>query len=912
MGNNPNIPKNPPESPLPGGLAIGWPGPLGLGFVDDWEKQGPRVLGQKGWAWARMARAGAPVPPGFIIPAPQVAQLARPTGEEETEEKDSQRETRLLELWGSLEAMLTGLERHGGVPLGAPTNRPPLLLALRSSPVPARQLPSFLSTSHSSFSTQSSSQSSFLSSIPLLVPAPVPSAMLMVGLTWEAAARWAETDPAAWDALARLWVGWGEWFGAPPPGLDRLEEYLLGEDGEQPRSSGAPAGLAQRRDPSQPPENPREQFRQAVSQMARRLAAQPAALMVQAMVYPTLGGKRGWAGTYFTRHPATGLAAPYGHGLAGGMGEDLKRGRRMSGPLELPPPVLETLTGWGKRLEAEFHDALELDFGMEGENLWLTGARPAGRTAVASFALAEGLLAMGLATVEQILPGLDPAQLDRMLHPMLDPAAPRQRLAQGLGVSPGSAVGQVVFTAAEAVELAGHGQPVILVRNDTTPEDMDGLKCAQGILTTSGGATSHAAVVARGMGKCCVVGAQDIHLDEHLQEMTAGGRTVARRGWVSLDGSTGEVFLGQLPVVPPRMAEGPARWLAQADGLRRLGVMANADTPQDAAKALELGAQGIGLCRTEHMFFQPERILLFRKMILARSGEERRAALEELKPLQEEDFLAMFRVLAGRPMTVRLLDPPLHEFLPQDPQAAARLARAMGLGVEVVRARVRQLREANPMLGHRGCRLGVTDPDIYIMQTEALVGAACRAVKGGVAVHPEIMVPLISTAEELALLRQVILRAVEGVLKREGMGFPVAVGTMIETPRAALRADDIARHADFFSFGTNDLTQMTYGFSRDDAAGFLPAYAAQGLLAQDPFVSLDTHGVGELLYLAVTRGRGAHPALTIGICGEHGGDPASVRFAHFLGLNYVSCSPYRIPIARLAAAQAALEERDHG
>jgi len=645
-----------------------------------------------------------------------------------------------------------------------------------------------------------------------------------------------------------------------------------------------------------------------------RAALQPAngtALVIQPMVFGTAPGLSG-AGRFFTRHPATGEGALYGRFLFDALGPDLTAGLRLAEPLEVlfkkSPELRAQLDDWRGKLEKHFHDALEVHFVVEGGKLLLLQCVSAGRTGKAGMRIALEMVEEGLASEKQALLHLDAKILNEYLHPILDPAAKKDLLTKGLPASPGSAVGQVVFFAEQAEELTAQGVKTILVRHETTPEDIGGLAVSQGILTATGGLTSHAAVVGRGMGKCCVVGAGEVQINYLLQEMTISGKTVRRLDWISLDGNTGEVFEGKLPQVQPSLEGGVAKVLGWADRVRRLRVRANADTPADAQQAVELGAEGIGLCRTEHMFFHLERIPLFRKMILASDVVGRSAALAELLPLQRKDFMDLFRVMNGRPVTIRLLDPPLHEFLPRGIRSQTRMAKAMGIPVEAVQRRSEALHETNPMLGHRGCRLAITYPEIYQMQVRAIVEAACIVTKEKVEVHPEIMVPLVSTTRELDALREDIELLTKRVMTEMGENFVIPIGTMIETPRAAVCAGSIARYADFFSFGTNDLTQMAFGFSRDDAGMFLPTYVAKGILEQDPFVELDQVGVGGLMRMAVEQGRRVNPKLKVGICGEHGGDPSSVHFSHALNLDYVSCSPFRIPIARLAAAQAAVME----
>jgi pyruvate,orthophosphate dikinase len=541
--------------------------------------------------------------------------------------------------------------------------------------------------------------------------------------------------------------------------------------------------------------------------------------------------------------------------------------------------------------------------------VWLWQTRTGKRTAPAAVRIAVDLVRERLLSQSEAVCRVDPHQLDHLLHPTIDPKAQRIVLARGLPASPGAAVGGVVFSSDAAELRAKAGEEVILVRAETSPEDIHGLHAAQGVLTTRGGMTSHAAVVARGMGKPCVVGCGEAHIREATEELNVDGRTLHTGDEITLDGATGEVMLGRLPTVMPELGAGFVELMEWADRLRTVKVRTNVDTPQDARVARQFGAEGIGLCRTEHMFFEPARILAMQKMILASSAEERAEVLSELLPLQRGDFAGIFEAMDGLPVTIRLLDPPLHEFLPQTEADILELAGALGKGIAAVRATLESLREFNPMLGHRGCRLGITYPEIYEMQVRAIAAAAREVAERGVDVHPEIMVPLVAHHGELERLRALVVREVEETLRGSGSRIHVLIGTMIEVPRAALTADAIASFADFFSFGTNDLTQMTYAMSRDDASRFLPEYVESGILAGDPFVSIDEDGIGALVEIAIEKGRRARPGLKMGLCGEHGGDPRSVDFCHRVGIDYVSCSPYRIPIARLAAAQAAVAAR---
>jgi pyruvate,orthophosphate dikinase len=661
----------------------------------------------------------------------------------------------------------------------------------------------------------------------------------------------------------------------------------------------------------------------------RRINGIPAhwgtAVNVQAMVFGNLGDDCA-TGVAFTRDPSTGEARFYGEYLRNAQGEDVVAGLRTPRPLtkgpyaatgdsmeESMPEAYQTLFAIQRKLEAHYRDMQDIEFTVQRGKLWMLQTRTGKRTARAMVRIAVEMAQEGLITREEAIERVDPRKLDELLHPTLDPKAPRKVLARGLPASPGAATGKVVFHADEAEAMAARGESVILVRLETSPEDIHGMHAARGILTARGGMTSHAAVVARGMGKCCVAGCADIdvrYATEELVARTREGEVVLRKGDViTLDGSRGEVILGALPKVAPALDERYRTLMEWVDGVRRLRVRTNADTPHDAVTARSYGAEGIGLCRTEHMFFEEAKILAVREMILADDEAGRRRALDKIVPMQREDFEGIFRAMDGLPVTVRLLDPPLHEFLPTEEAQIEEVAAALGVSPSEVRARVRSLHEANPMLGHRGCRLGITYPEIYEAQVRALMEAAARCVRDGVTVLPEVMIPLVAMASELAQLRERVIAAADAVLAAEGVSVPYTVGTMIELPRACLVADRIAAHADFFSFGTNDLTQTTLGISRDDAGRFLGEYVARGVLPADPFVTLDQEGVGALMRMAVEKGRSTKPSLKIGICGEHGGDPTSVAFCHEVGFDYVSCSPFRVPIARLAAAHAALRTK---
>jgi pyruvate,orthophosphate dikinase len=571
------------------------------------------------------------------------------------------------------------------------------------------------------------------------------------------------------------------------------------------------------------------------------------------------------------------------------------------------PDAFKELTRIYGVLERHYRDMQDLEFTVERGKLWMLQTRSGKRTARAALRIAVELANEGLITRREAVTRVEPGALDQLLHPTIDPAAERKVVATGLPASPGAAAGEIVFSADEAEALKAQGRNVILVRIETSPEDIHGMHAAQGILTTRGGMTSHAAVVARGMGKPCVSGAGALRIDYAAATMTVAGHLLKKGDIITVDGSTGQVLLGRVPMVEPALSGEFATLMGWADQVRVLGVRANADTPDDARIALKFGAQGIGLCRTEHMFFDEDRIRAVREMILADDEKSRRAALAKLLPMQRADFTELFEIMAGLPVTIRLLDPPLHEFLPHSEDEIAEVAAAMGADPRKLADRVRELAEFNPMLGFRGCRLAIVYPEIAEMQARAIFEAAAAAAKrSGKPVAPEIMVPLIASKAELDLVKAAIDATAKAVAGETGAKIAYQVGTMIELPRAALMAADIAQTAEFFSFGTNDLTQTTFGISRDDAASFLGAYMARGILAADPFVSLDREGVGELIRIGVERGRAVRRKLKVGICGEHGGDPSSVAFCHEIGLDYVSCSPFRVPIARLAAAQAAL------
>jgi pyruvate,orthophosphate dikinase len=644
------------------------------------------------------------------------------------------------------------------------------------------------------------------------------------------------------------------------------------------------------------------------------------AVNVQAMVYGNLGDTSG-TGVGFTRNPATGAKEFYGEFLMNAQGEDVVSGVRTPVPIlelqKIMPDVYNQLREITTRLENHYRDMQDFEFTIQDGKLYMLQTRNGKRTGRAAVRVAIQMVDEGLITKEEAIFRVEPNQLYDFLVPRLDEKSTKlEVLATGLPASPGAAVGQIVFTAEEAVKKAGHGakkNPVILVRAETTPEDIQGMEVAAGILTSRGGMTSHAAVVTRGMGKCCVAGAGDITVDEKKREMRVKGQTFKEGDWISLDGTTGRVIKGQLNTLPPQ-ADDPEllKLMGWAEPFRTLRVRANADIPRDAMQAKAFGAEGIGLCRTEHMFFAEDRIEHMRAMILATNEKDRRTALKKLLPMQRADFIGVFKAMDGLPVTIRTIDPPLHEFLPRREDLMVEIAVLEATkpkspklaGLRKLLERVEELHEFNPMLGHRGCRLGITYPEITEMQARAIFEAAVDVTRKGVKVHPEIMIPLVATLKEMTNQAAIVRRVAEEVFKEKGTRVDYMVGTMIELPRAALVADEIAKEAEFFSFGTNDLTQTTFGFSRDDVNKVLPTYLAEGILKQDPFAALDREGVGQLVKMATERGRKTRPNLKVGICGEHGGDPSSVEFCHQVGLNYVSCSPFRVLTARLAAAQA--------
>lgn len=633
---------------------------------------------------------------------------------------------------------------------------------------------------------------------------------------------------------------------------------------------------------------------------------------VQSMVFGNLGENSG-TGVGFTRDPSTGQKRFFAECLINAQGEDVVAGIRT--PLHIEelkkrfPKAYSDLDGIYKKLERHYSDMLDIEFTVQKGKLYMLQTRVGKRTAAAALKIAIDMVKEKLIDKKTAILRIDPQQLDQLLHPTIDPKAHVNVIAKGLPASPGAAVGKVVFTADDAEKAAEKGRSVVLVRTETSPEDIGGMNAARGILTARGGMTSHAAVVARGMGKCCVAGCGAIHISDDQKYFTVNDLVIKEGDYITLNGTTGEVIQGEVQLVQPELTGDFGKFMKWVDEFRKIGVRTNADTPRDSQVARNFGAEGIGLCRTEHMFFDPNRISAVREMILSDDVEGRKRALEKLLPMQKSDFIEIFKVMKGLPVTIRLLDPPLHEFLPHTDEELRILAESMGVPFEKLKERNSVLHEFNPMLGHRGCRLGITYPEIYEMQVRAIMEAACELSKKKIKIIPEIMIPLVGHVNELKVMRELTVEIADQVVKHYGTKVKYTVGTMIELPRAAITADEIATQADFFSFGTNDLTQTNFGLSRDDAGRFLPYYVERGILENDPFIILDQSGTGLLMKIAVEKARKVKKDLKLGICGEHGGDPQSVEFCHKIGLNYVSCSPYRVPIARLAAAQAFLKEK---
>ncbi|HHU30097.1 MAG: pyruvate, phosphate dikinase [Bacillota bacterium] len=863
------------------------------------------LLGGKGANLAEMTRIGLPVPPGFTVSTAACLEYFR-------------REQKIWpELQDEVLAALRKLEEITGKKFGDKTN--PLLVSVRSGAVIS--MPGMMDT------------------------------VLNLGLNDETVlglAAAASNERFAYDCYRRFIQMFGDVV------LD-IDHYLFEHTLEKKKQAlgvrddtGLDAGALQelvaefkdivfRETKKHFPQEPEEQLMLAIQAVFASWNNQRAivyrqinkipddlgtAVNVQTMVFGNLGEDSG-TGVAFTRNPADGTNELYGEFLVNAQGEDVVAGIRtpldISKMAEYMPAVYEEFKELCNLLEKHYRDVQDIEFTVERGKLYLLQTRSGKRTAAAAVKTAVNMAQEGLIDRKEALLRVDPAQLDQLLHRRVDPSAKPDALAKGLPASPGAASGKIVFNADEAEKMAEDGEKVILVRPETTPDDIHGIVAAQGVLTSRGGMTSHAAVVARGMGKCCVAGCEALKIDLSAGTMTVGGQVFRKGDIISIDGSTGEVFAGEVPMIDPVLSDEFVVLLQWADEVKVLGVRANADTPEDAQKARELGARGIGLCRTEHMFMAQERLPVVQEMILAEDDETRAKALAKLLPMQQKDFEGIFRAMEGFPVTIRLLDPPLHEFLPnlEDLLVEVTLLRERKDNPELLREKeellrqVRFLDELNPMLGHRGCRLGLVTPDIYKMQALAIFRAAAKLLSEGKTVTPEIMIPLVGLDKELEVMRRLVVEAAEEVMAETGLKIDYKVGTMIELPRACVTADRIAAHADFFSFGTNDLTQTTFGCSRDDAEGkFLLHYLQEKILPENPFAVLDRDGVGELVKMAAEKGRAVKQDLKLGICGEHGGDPSSIEFCHLVGLDYVSCSPFRVPIARLAAARAAISNRD--
>lgn len=863
---------------------------FGRGHADGSADQ-KALLGGKGANLAEMTNLGIPVPPGFTLTTDVCRQhLMSHTFPDGVEDEVAEALARLEEF--------TGL-RFGG-------SDDPLLLSVRSGA--AVSMPGMMDT------------------------------ILNLGLndeTVEGLTRASGDERFAWDSYRRFLQMYGEVVLGVEHMLFESRITLLRTDaGVAEDGDLAPGQLRDLVDDyrqivrdhgSAPfPDDPHDQLWGAIEAVfqswrtPRAIAYRKAneiphdlgtAVNVQVMVYGNRGTTSG-TGVAFTRNPSTGERLLFGEFLINAQGEDVVAGTRHPVPIDQMAhqlgPAYEQLAATAERLEAHYRDMQDLEFTVEDGRLYLLQTRDGKRTARAAVRIAVEMVEEGLIASREAVLRVDPDRLEEVLHSMVDPDADFTPLAIGNPASPGAATGRVVFTAREAVEQAAAGQKVILVRDETSPDDFEGMVAAQAIVTCRGGRSSHAAVVARGMGKCCVVGTRDLRIDEAAGEIRAGDQIVRRGDWITVDGASGEIIPGQIATIQPEPDEFFEQLMSWADDERRLQVRANADTPHDATAARDRGAEGIGLCRTEHMFFGQERIDAMRQMILARDEDTRRVALDRLLPMQRDDFAGIFRAMDGMPVTVRLLDPPLHEFLPSDPAEIEHLAGVIGQSPELLAADVERMREVNPMLGHRGCRLAFDRPGITRMQVRAILEAALAVKAEGGDPRPEIMVPLVGHVAEFLNQRSLIDETARHVFREQGDRIDYTVGTMIELPRACVTAGEIGSEADFFSFGTNDLTQTTLGISRDDAGSFLPGYVETGFYSHDPFQRIDEAGVGRLMRMAVEEGRAAHPGLKVGICGEHGGDPASVTFCHGLGLDYVSCSPFRVPVARLAAAHAAL------
>ncbi|MBN2112164.1 pyruvate, phosphate dikinase [Candidatus Woesearchaeota archaeon] len=865
---------------------------------EEGKKEMKMLLGGKGANLAEMTSLGMPIPPGFTVTT-EVCDLYYKNGRKHTPLVIEQIDKKLKEL-----------EEKQGKKLG--DKEDPLLVSVRSGA--AVSMPGMMDT------------------------------VLNLGLNDESVigiAKKTSNDRFAWDSYRRFI----QMFGNVVMGVEhsQFEEVLdkvketkgveldteLDTDDLKEVVKGYKEVIQKEKGKSFP-QNPREQLQMSIDAVFgswnnpraisyRRIndikGLLGTAVNVQTMVFGNMGENSG-TGVCFSRNPSTGENKFYGEYLMNAQGEDVVAGIRTPHPIKelekAMPKCYKELVEIRDKLEKHYKDMQDMEFTIQEGKLYMLQTRNGKRTAAAAVKIAVDMEKEKLISKKEALMRVEPNQLNQLLHKQLDPIGKQKAevLAKGLPASPGAAVGEVAFTAEKAHEWAQEGRKVILVRTETSPEDIEGMNAAQGILTSRGGMTSHAAVVARGMGKCCVAGCSDVNVKEKEGIFTVGNITVKEGDWITLDGTAGEVILGQVPTTDPSLSGDFGTLMEWADEVRKLGVRTNADTPKDAEVAKKFGAEGIGLCRTEHMFFEGERIKAVREMILSSNVEGRKRALVKLLPMQQGDFEGIFEVMGELPVTIRLLDPPLHEFLPHEEKDIEELAKEMNVKAGVLKDKVSSLHELNPMLGHRGCRLAITFPEIAEMQAEAIIKAAINtAKKTGKKIVPEIMIPLVGEVKELAYLREVVEKKVKEIIAKEKSSIKYKIGTMIEVPRGALTADAVAEHAEFFSFGTNDLTQMTFGFSRDDVGKFVPEYIEKGILEKDPFQVLDQTGVGQLVKMAVEKGRKTRKDLKLGICGEHGGEPSSVEFCHNAGLTYVSCSPYRVPIARLAAAHAVLKEK---
>jgi len=860
------------------------------------------LLGGKGAGLAEMTNAGIPVPPGFTITT-EMCRYYYKNNKKLPDDFDEE-----------LKKYLKKLEKVTGKKFGDPKN--PLLVSVRSGA--KFSMPGMMDT------------------------------ILNLGLNDEAVKGLAEStgnERFAYDAYRRFI----QMFGNVVMGIDKNEFEKILENKKKEKGVHYDSELNaddlkeivekykeiyKEKTGEEFPQDPMVQLKRAINAVFeswnnpraityRKLNKIPddlgTAVNIVTMVFGNMGNDSG-TGVGFTRNPSTGEKEFYGEYLTNAQGEDVVAGIRTPKPIsELEkemPEVYKQLREITERLEKHYRDVQDFEFTIERGKLYMLQTRTGKRTPLAAVKIAVDMVKEGLITKEEAIMRVEPSQIDQLLHPIIDPKAKVEPVAKGLPASPGAASGKIVFTADKAEEL-GKIEPVILVREETSPDDIHGMATAKGILTSRGGMTSHAAVVARGMGKPCVVGCGAIQIDEGRGVMKIKDIELKEEDWITIDGGTGNVMIGKVPTIEAGITGEFKTIMEWADEIRRLGIRANADIPRDAKKAREFGAEGIGLCRTEHMFFAPERLPYVVEMIMAETEEERRKALDKLLPFQKEDFIGLFREMEGYPVIIRTLDPPLHEFLPKREELMVEIALMKERGEpeekikekEKILKRVEQLHEFNPMLGHRGCRLGITYPEITEMQARAIMEAACELAKEGKTVIPEIMIPLVGNVEELKHQKEIVVKVAEEVMKKYGVKIKYMVGTMIEVPRAALTSDEIAKEAEFFSFGTNDLTQMTLGFSRDDVGKFLFYYLEKKILKDDPFMTLDQNGVGQLVKMGIEKGRKSNPKLEVGICGEHGGDPESIKFCHRVGMNYVSCSPYRIPVAKLAAAQAVVEEK---